>query len=167
MKKVDTKVIYPSNYIGSWSDVILESFLNHIEMEIPKVGTNLLQNKKAGILVIGGNIKELDFNNSGVDIRANKTDCLAVWFLQDLSYPGENYNDDTNQLLLNSVYPSISDYFALPHMIQVLIMGIEQTLLRRVVAIGQSVKDIDKWISIPKIRIKKLESQEISTQENS
>jgi hypothetical protein len=167
MPKVDTKVIFPSNFIGNLGCPILQSMLNQHEGDISKVATNFLQNKKIGIILISGNIKELDFQNSMVDVRAKKVDALALLFGNDLNYPGANYDDPTH-LLLSDFYSHIDDYFALPKMIQILIMGVEQTLLRRVVAVGQEIaspEDVssvaNKWIQIPKIRFQEVVQQEI------
>jgi len=152
VKKVDTKVIFPNNFIGNPQIVELHQILSNNNNDIPKLKSNCFQNKKIGIIFISGNIKELDFSNSQVDLRANKCDALALWFGNDLNFPGANY-DDSNHLLLSDTYIHMSDYFALPEMIKILIMGVEQTLLRRVTAIGQR----DKWMLVPKIRTREIE----------
>jgi hypothetical protein len=164
MPKVDTKVIYPSSleflHPVSSEDGInfkLKMLLLDNTVKLPKIKTLPFQHHKVGVLFIGGDIKELDFNNTNLDQRAGKCDCLAVWFKRDLLLPGEHY-DDKNMLLLSDYFNDINDYFALPQMIKILIMGIEQTLLRRVVAVGQQTNDHisypnNKWISVPKNRV--------------
>jgi len=164
MSKVDLKTIFPSeiNYnhfnptlgiCGETPQCVLDKNEN-----IPRLKTLHFQNRKIGVLKIGGDIREIGFHNTNVDIRANKCDALAIWFDRDLSYPKDNYQSgDKNNFA--TTYPHIKDYFELPQMIQLFIMGIEQTLLRRVVAIGQEViysdiADFYKWIEIPKIRVK-------------
>ncbi len=167
MSKVDTKIIFPSNFIGKFNDPILESMLSHHAADIPRIATRPIQNKKVGIIYIDDNIKELDFSNTLVDIRASKCDALVLMFGNNLAYPGKNY-DDTESVLLSTVYNNINEYFALPPMIHLLIMGVEQTLLRRIILIGQEIKPGpetkggNKWILVPKIRIKEIPAVENS-----
>jgi hypothetical protein len=165
--RVDTKVIYPS-VEGPTSilakDANLQKLLCDHEQELPRPHTFILQNKKVGIIIIGGYIKNLSFENTLVDTRVSKCDAIALCFNDNLSYPVGDYNNDQDIDLLSNHFKDVEGYFQLPQMIQLLIMGVEQTLLRRVVAVGQGVDGISKWISVPKNRIQIVETP---AQENS
>ncbi len=160
--KVDTKVIYPfESQQLLQRDETLQALLVTHEVELPRPSTWLTQNKKVGIIILSGSIKDLSFENTNLDTRASKCDALVLMFDRNLSYPQDDYND-TKSILLVDNYSNIMDYFTLPSMIKLLIMGIEQTLLRRVVAVGQeviSMRDYNHWIEIPKNRIQVVEKE--------
>lgn len=185
MPIVNLKTIFPAQLhlkpelfnpaVGSCGDK-LRTLMHNTKEELPRLKTFGFQNYKIGIIIIGNNIKQLDFNNTGLNILAKKHDCLAIWFEDNVSFPKGHYDDNNNIENLCDSYADIGNYHLLPKMIQLLIMGVEHTLLRRVVAIGQEVLKFDderligiisnyRWIEVPKQRVLIMENQENVTKE--
>jgi hypothetical protein len=131
--------------------------------DIPRIGT----------VAVGGKIEELDFRASLADMRAQETDGIAVWMLPTaMFYVHSNtmnfYSASEQAVILehdkyaffNRIFLRMGDYYDLPQIMKLLISGIEQQLVRRVIAIGCTISETPIWMDIPKNRIRRVETSD-------
>lgn len=137
-------------------------------------------NPRIGTIVVPGKIEDLDFRNTAAPRLARQVDGLAMWMLENtilhvapslivtLSEADQaEINERDGYVHFHKIFGKCADYHELPEIIKLLIRGVEQQLVRRVLAIGctvQSAVEKDErtpyWMEVPKDRIRRVEVHE-------
>lgn len=150
---IHLKVIHPADFHGSphpGRGKIAEA-LREACLECEPIKTLGHAETRIGIVIVRGQIEDLDFRNTNTYARAAKCDGLAVWFHPDATVPQRDsvlrididqcFNAAEQNCYDIKLNPFLEEQFHfMPEMVKLLIGnamgGMERQLMRRVWAIG-------------------------------
>lgn len=169
MNQIQLVQIYPNKIPKHGTDPTKETIAASLislltnSCELPRVSSWKMQPYRVGTIVVKDNIEDLDFRGTNAASKVNKVDCLAVWFLNSTSYPANKFDEVHLRKYLNETFANCESFYKIPNIFEALIIGVEQQLVRRVVAIGQEIEKkneppippeyLQRWLSVPKNRI--------------